>query len=209
MNTNKPRPRWVGIAVIVAYMAAVATLTYLLFRVVVLDRDGDALAEPGVCQGWECADGQPVLVFPTLETVSPAAPEPTVEPEPYVEAEPYIEPAPRPEPGTVTLWPTTYTSQDQGVVDTGALVTWFDGSGGLPCMLAGHDNLGWYWIDDLAPGTHVTVGQGACAGEWVVVENRWDYKSEGAYGWMWDYSSYLLLQTCEAGGYGYSIARPA
>lgn len=111
------------------------------------------------------------------------------------------------EPQRVSLTPTNYKTNSQAVVDTGILVTWFDGSEGMGCMLAGHDVDGWFWIDDLAVGTFINVTQGPCAGNWKVITNRYERRSVDPYPWMWEQDGNLLLQTCNDYGYGYTIAQ--
>jgi len=132
----------------------------------------------------------------------PAAPAPAPQPEP--EPAPKAEPKPA-GPPVVTLSPIT-AFESQAAVDTGALVTWFDpGVWGL-CLLAGHDNMGWYWLDDLAVGTIVRVTQGPCTGEYEVGgHERQPVKGGKAPDWMWNYD--LILQTCTgSSGTGFSLA---
>lgn len=183
-----------------ALVVGVAALTMLAVGV------GEVLDPPYPerVAGAAAPPPEPTLVEAIIaEPYVEPMPEPTAEPE---LVEPYVEPE-SVDPGPVVLTPTSYTTQDQAAIDSGALVTWLDGAGGLPCLLGGHDYAGWHWIDDIPVGTHVLVTQGACAGEWVVVENRWGPTSPDVHDWMWSYGGHLALQTCEAGGYGYSIAR--
>lgn len=170
----------------------------------------DPVAEPAPLPGVAAVDDgltpAPVVV-PTVQ------PEPTREPEPEPEPvqQPKVKPAPQPEPEpepqgpeTVTLSPIT-AIYDQSAIDAGHLVTW--NKIYPPCLLAGHDNMGWHWLDDLAVGTVVVVATGPCAATYEIVDHYWVPPGTDTMTGDDHLRGYdLALQTCvTSGGYGYSL----
>lgn len=110
-----------------------------------------------------------------------------------------------PKPRVVTLYPVTaYFSQ--ATVDRGKLVTWMTEP---TCLLAGHDNMGWNWLDNIAVGTVIQVRAGPCYGDYVVYAHKWQSVKGGEIpGWMYDPGLHLALQTCTGStGTGFSLAR--
>jgi hypothetical protein len=106
--------------------------------------------------------------------------------------------------GTIRVEP---VAGDQDTIDTGALVTWMTAP---VCLLAGHNTMGWAWMDDLPAGTRVEVGGGPCAGTYEAYANR----EQGARGgpvpaWMRDEGLALVLQTCKTRGMGFTLLRRA
>lgn len=110
------------------------------------------------------------------------------------------------EPGTPTLTVhvdpvTAIGSQD--AVDTGQLVTWTTDP---VCVLAGHNTMGWAWMDDLERGSVVKVGAGPCQGVYQVIgHRRQDVKGGPIPDWMADPAIDLVLQTCQIRGMGFSL----
>ena len=103
-------------------------------------------------------------------------------------------------PSVVELCPLTAYG-DQGAVDTGALVLWSSS----PYLIAGHDNMGWSWLDDIATGTTVAVTCGPATGTYVVTGHQWQ-ETKGGQMPSWMYSEDLILQTCTGStGMGFSI----
>lgn len=150
-----------------------------------------------------------VPVKPLINTGnSPKVPT-TVKPRPTT-----VKPRPttvKPAPQTLTLYPTmngsasdTETAQD--MVDTGALVTWTTSP---TCILAGHDNMGWAFLNSIPQGTKVVVRTGPCAGTYLVFGHKWQSVKGGAYpSWMSDPNLDLVLQSCTGStGMGFSLAR--
>src|SRR5690606_17959824 len=86
------------------------------------------------------------------EPAPAAQPAPQPEPKPQPKPKPKPKPKPQPKPDVVKLAPIT-ALQDQSAVDSGALVTYIDPNEWGFCLIAGHDNMGWHWLDDLAVGT--------------------------------------------------------
>ena len=97
---------------------------------------------------------------------------------------------------------TAYYSQ--ATIDQGRLVTWMTSP---TCLLAGHDNMGWAWLDNVPTGSIVVVTTGPCAGRYKVVGHRWQATKGGAVpSWMAGYD--LILQTCTgSSGSGFSLAQ--
>ena len=97
---------------------------------------------------------------------------------------------------------TAYYSQ--ATIDQGRLVTWMTSP---TCLLAGHDNMGWAWLDNVPTGSIVVVTTGPCAGRYKVVGHRWQATKGGAVpSWMAGYD--LVLQTCTgSSGSGFSLAQ--
>ncbi|MEU8288815.1 hypothetical protein AB0C01_31210 [Micromonospora sp. NPDC048905] len=92
----------------------------------------------------------------------------------------------------------------QAKIDSGALVTWTTSP---TCLLAGHDTMGWAWLNDLPAGRVVRVDSGPCAGTYQVVGHRWQPRKGGTMpDWVSRYD--LVLQTCTGrSGTGFSTAR--
>ncbi len=103
----------------------------------------------------------------------------------------------------ITVSPVT-AFYSQATVDRGKLVTWMTEP---VCLLAGHNNRGWQWLDDVAVGRTVVVATGPCAGRYRVTGHRWQPVKGGPVpGWMSDPAIDLVLQTCTATGLGFSLA---
>ncbi|MFG2051016.1 hypothetical protein ACGFIW_26725 [Micromonospora sp. NPDC048935] len=104
---------------------------------------------------------------------------------------------------TTRLAPVT-AIHSQAAIDRGALVTWTTSP---TCLLAGHDTMGWAWLDDLPAGRVVRVVSGPCAGTYQVVGRRWQPRKGGTMPhWASRYD--LVLQTCTGpSGTGFSTAR--
>jgi hypothetical protein len=200
------------------YVRTTLTLIALIFGGLVL------LIAPGVIAALASAQSETVPV----ELIEPVEPQATAEPvaEPTVSAEPtrgrvqvQERRAPRPEaarppvrdlpetavkPRTIRLAPVTALA-DQGVVDTGKLVTWMTSP---VCLLAGHNTMGWAWMDDLATGTRVRVVAGPCAGLYEVYGHRSQSRKGGPVpAWMSAPELDLVLQTCKTRGMGFSLLR--
>ena len=156
----------------------------------------------------------PVRVTPTPEpTPEPveSKPEPKPEPTQQQQSKPAPKPEPKPttpppppKPDTVTLSPIT-AIYDQSAIDAGNLVTW--NKIYPPCLLAGHDNMGWDWLDDLAVGTVVVVDTGPCAATYEIVDHYWVPPGTEVMTGDDHLRGYdLALQTCvSSGGYGFSL----
>lgn len=104
---------------------------------------------------------------------------------------------------TYTLSPVTALGS-QKAVDRGYLVTWMTRP---TCLLAGHDNMGWAWLDNVPNGSVVKVTRGPCAGRYRVITHKWQAQKGGPIPpWMSGYD--LVLQTCTGKtGMGFSAAR--
>jgi hypothetical protein len=197
-----------------SYIRTTLTLIALLVGGLVL------LIAPGVVAALAAAQSERVpaeLIEVPARTAEPVA-EPTVTPEPTRgRAQVQERRAPRPEvarppvrdlpetaPRTVRLAPVTALA-DQGVVDTGKLVTWMTSP---VCLLAGHNTMGWAWMDDLATGTRVRVVAGPCAGLYEVYGHRSQSRKGGPVpAWMSAPELDLVLQTCKTRGMGFSLLR--
>jgi hypothetical protein len=126
-----------------------------------------------------------------------------------IEVKPSPRPAPKPSAPSntagVVLRPVT-AFFNQATVDRGRLVTWATSP---TCILAGHDSMGWAWLDNVATGRTVTVATGPCAGHYVVYGHRHQRQKGGPIpGWMSDPGLDLVLQTCTgSSGMGFALAR--
>lgn len=107
-------------------------------------------------------------------------------------------------PRTIRLAPVTALGS-QRAIDKGKLVTWMT----FPvCLLAGHNTMGWAWMDDLKNGTRVRVTTGPCAGLYVVYARKSQARKGGPVpAWMSDSRLDLVLQTCKTRGMGFSLLR--
>lgn len=107
-------------------------------------------------------------------------------------------------PRTIRLAPVTALGS-QRTIDKGKLVTWMTSP---VCLLAGHNTMGWAWMDDLATGTRVRVTTGPCAGLYVVYARKSQARKGGPVpAWMSDPKLDLVLQTCKTRGMGFSLLR--
>lgn len=126
---------------------------------------------------------------------------------PQVSPSPSPQPIPRHEPASkeVVLHPVT-AFFSQATVDKGKLVTWTTSP---TCILAGHDSMGWAWLDNVATGKTVVVATGPCSGRYVVYGHRHQQQKGGPIpGWMADPGLDLVLQTCTgSSGMGFALAR--
>ena len=124
----------------------------------------------------------------------PPKPEPTPEPKPERETTPTSR--------TVRFSPVTAIGS-QATVDKGKLVTWMTSP---TCLLAGHDFMGWDWIDTIETDTVVKVTTGPCAGTYKIVGHKWQSQKGGPVpAWMSNYD--LIFQTCTGkSGMGFSLA---
>lgn len=90
--------------------------------------------------------------------------------------------------------------QAQRCINAGHLTLYYPA--GEPA-LAGHNYMGWSWLDDLPVGRHVRVTSGAVAGTYVVyghIHLGHQGGSAPSFG-----SAALVLQTCAGSGTGFSL----
>jgi len=74
------------------------------------------------------------------------------------------------------------------------------------CLLAGHNTMGWSYLDDIPNGSIVNVKTGPCKGKYKVVAHRSQSRKGGPVpSWMSNYD--LVLQTCKTVGMGFSAAK--
>lgn len=107
-------------------------------------------------------------------------------------------------PRVIVLRPVTALGS-QRTLDKGSLVTWMTSP---VCLIAGHNTMGWAWLDDLRTGTVVKVRSGPCSGEYKVYSHRSQSRKGGPVpGWMSDLKLDLVLQTCKTRGMGFSLLR--
>lgn len=91
----------------------------------------------------------------------------------------------------------------QPCIDKGGLVLYYPAG---VTTLAGHDYMGWSWMDDLPVGRKVVIKSGALAGTYRVYGNGFSTnKMFPANGKGAD----VALQTCEGNGIGFSFLRRA
>lgn len=113
-------------------------------------------------------------------------------------------PARKTGPKTYYLSPVTALGS-QATIDRGKLVTWMTSP---TCLLAGHNTMGWSWIDDVPTGSFVVVKTGPCKGRYKIVTHRSQSTKGGPVpAWMSGYD--LVLQTCRTRGMGFAAAQRA
>jgi hypothetical protein len=188
-------------------VAALAAVTLLVGIGVVADL---AAAQRSETIPAELIEGNPPPVV--------AAPSPSADPAPArsrsVVERREVKPAPstRPpslpvtaqKPRTIKLAPVTALGS-QKTIDKGKLVTWMTSP---VCLLAGHNTMGWAWMDDLRNGTVVKVTKGPCRGTYKVYARKSQARKGGPVpGWMSDSRLDLVLQTCKTRGMGFSLLR--
>lgn len=142
-----------------------------------------------------------------VEQQGPTAGETTALPQAAVPTNTPKPPANTPKPANqkvITLAPVT-AFYSQATIDRGKLVTWMTEP---VCLIAGHDSMGWNWLDDIATGRTVKVTTGPCAGTYRVSDHRHQSAKGGpAPAWMSDPGIDLVLQTCTgSSGMGFSLA---
>jgi hypothetical protein len=74
--------------------------------------------------------------------------------------------------------------------------------------LAGHNYMGWYWMDDLPVGRKVVISSGSLAGTYLVYGHGW--AKRGSQGGTFPASGLgasVALQTCTSTGTGFSFLR--
>jgi|SRR5690606_27821176 len=104
---------------------------------------------------------------------------------------------------TVSLCPrTAYGSQK--AVDTGDLILWGDS----PWHVAGHQNMGWDFLDAIPSGSTIQITCGPATGTYKAVGHK-GVNYQGGYepSWFNDYD--LVLQTCAGSGTGFTVAMKA
>lgn len=76
--------------------------------------------------------------------------------------------------------------------------------------LAGHNYMGWSWMDDLPVGRKVVIGSGALAGTYRVYGHGWAKRgSQGGTFPSAGLGASVALQTCTSSGTGFSFLRRA
>lgn len=76
--------------------------------------------------------------------------------------------------------------------------------------LAGHNYMGWSWMDDLPVGRKVVIGSGALAGTYRVYGHGWAKRgSQGGTFPSAGLGASVALQTCTNSGTGFSFLRRA
>lgn len=139
---------------------------------------------------------------PRTEPPKPKPARSAAKPRPTTAKSPRPTTKPTATPRTIRLAPVTAIAS-QATIDRGKLVTWMTRP---TCLLAGHDTMGWSWLDNIATGTIVKVTTGPCSGTYKVVGHKWQSVKGGPVpSWMSNYD--LVLQTCTgSSGMGFSIA---
>jgi hypothetical protein len=134
-----------------------------------------------------------------------AAQERAVRPAPTTARPPVADlPVTAAKPKTIRLSPVTALGS-QKTIDKGKLVTWMTSP---VCLLAGHNTMGWAWMDDLRNGTVVKVTTGPCRGTYKVYARKSQARKGGPVpAWMSDPKLDLVLQTCKTRGMGFSLLR--
>jgi hypothetical protein len=188
-------------------VAALAAVTLLVGIGVVADL---AAAQRSETIPAELIEGNPP---PVVAAPSPSADPAPARPRAVVERR-EVNPTPstRPpslpvtakKPKTIKLAPVTALGS-QKTIDKGKLVTWMTSP---VCLLAGHNTMGWAWMDDLKNGTVVKVTKGPCRGTYKVYARKSQARKGGPVpGWMSDSRLDLVLQTCKTRGMGFALLR--
>lgn len=101
----------------------------------------------------------------------------------------------------ISLCPrTAYGSQK--AVDTGDLILWGDS----PWHVAGHQDMGWDFLDAIPSGSTIKITCGPATGTYKAVGHKGvGYQGGYAPSWFNDYD--LVLQTCAGSGTGFTVAQ--
>lgn len=92
-------------------------------------------------------------------------------------------------------------SQAQRCIDQGKLVLYYPSGVNT---LAGHNYMGWYWIDDLPKGRIVKIQSGGLKGTYKVYGHAKVYDKKFPKSGL---GADVALQTCEGSGIGFSFLR--
>lgn len=96
-------------------------------------------------------------------------------------------------------------SSAQRCIDAGKLTLYYPA--GVK-TLAGHNYMGWYWMDDLPVGRVVKIQSGGLAGTYKVYGHGWAQRgSKGGKFPSNGYGASVALQTCTSNGTGFSFLR--
>lgn len=95
----------------------------------------------------------------------------------------------------------------QRCIDTGKLTLYYPAG---VRTLAGHNYMGWSWMDDLPVGRKVVISSGALAGTYRVYGHGWAKRgSQGGTFPAAGRGASVALQTCTSSGTGFSFLRRA
>lgn len=95
----------------------------------------------------------------------------------------------------------------QRCIDNGSLTLYYPAG---VRTLAGHNYMGWAWMDDLPVGRKVVIGSGALAGTYRVYGHGWAQRgSQGGTFPAAGRGASVALQTCTSSGTGFSFLRRA
>lgn len=118
---------------------------------------------------------------------------------------------PKPVPKVTTIsgysWCGSGVSNAQPCIDAGKLTLYYPAG---VATLAGHNYMGWYWMDDLPVGRTVVIKSGSLAGTYVVYAHG--SAARGSAGGKFPAAGYgaaVALQTCTNTGTGFSFLRRA
>lgn len=93
----------------------------------------------------------------------------------------------------------------QRCIDAGKLTLYYPAG---VRTLAGHNYMGWSWMDDLPVGRKVVIGSGALAGTYRVYAHGWAQRgSRGGTFPSAGLGASVALQTCTSTGTGFSFLR--
>jgi hypothetical protein len=198
------------------YVRRTALLVVVAFAVIALVLGIGVVADLAAAQRSETIpaeliEGNPPPVVaapsPSADPVPPARPHAVAERrevKPAPSTRPPSLPVTAAKPKTIKLAPVTVLGS-QRTIDKGKLVTWMTSP---VCLLAGHNTMGWAWMDDLRNGTVVKVTAGPCRGTYKVYARKSQARKGGPVpGWMSDSRLDLVLQTCKTRGMGFALLR--
>lgn len=150
---------------------------------------------------------------PPVRTKAPAVHRPTVKPKPVVK--PKSKPTKtvkRKAAEAVTriggyAFCGSAVASAQRCIDQGKLTLYYPAG---VRTLAGHNYMGWSWMDDLPVGRKVVIGSGALAGTYRVYGHGWAKRgSQGGTFPSAGLGASVALQTCTSNGTGFSFLRRA
>lgn len=149
---------------------------------------------------------------PPVRTKAPVKPKPVVKPK--VKATPRQKPRPKPtrtKPAeTVTrisgyVFCGSAVAAAQKCIDQGKLTLYYPAGVNT---LAGHNYMGWSWMDDLPVGRKVVIASGGLKGTYRVYGHGWAKRgSQGGTFPPNGLGASVALQTCTSNGTGFSFLR--